>query len=122
MMEKANPVRRLPILTAKEMNPVKRSPGLADGKSPLTSKNVHVIDALRQQLPSQRHAGPIQGDLTSPGLKQERLHLLQSSGGGIGHQTCQLDRREPYYYGIIYTYFLKTFLASPLSSTTITFS
>jgi hypothetical protein len=37
MMEKANPVRRLPILTAKEMNPVKRSPGLADGKSPLIS-------------------------------------------------------------------------------------
>jgi hypothetical protein len=38
MMEKANPVRRLPILTAKAMNPVKRSPGLADGKSPQTSK------------------------------------------------------------------------------------
>jgi hypothetical protein len=38
MMEKANPVRRLPILTAKEMNPVKRSPGLADDKPPLTCK------------------------------------------------------------------------------------
>jgi hypothetical protein len=39
MMEKASPVRRLPILTAKATNPVKRSPGLADGKPLLTSKS-----------------------------------------------------------------------------------
>jgi hypothetical protein len=38
MMEKASPVRRLPILTAKATNPVKRSPGLADDKPLLTCK------------------------------------------------------------------------------------